>query len=291
MKVSRYLAKLAALAALLLTGCVPHYRLACGARMGDYQASASEKELRFSRNRSSLVFNPNSAEARIDGRVRMILPWEVKYELDEFVIEPRLLDRIVEPLLSGRALDTDTVVVDAGHGARDSGAVGAVYKEKDLNLAVALLLKTELEKRGLKVVMTKTTDVFIPLRERVKIADGSGARLFISVHHNAATSREARGYSVYAPRSCSHFPGESLVLAADVQRELLKLPQVIDRGVNFADFRVLYSNMPAVLVELGFISNPAEELIIGAPSRQKLEAAAIAEGVTGYLRRAGKKRK
>lgn len=287
---NRYLNLIPALAALLLAGCASHYRFADGVKPGDCQVSASEKELRFVRGQTSLVFKPGSPEARIDGRVKVIMPWPVKYEKGEFLIEARLLERIVEPLLSGQALDTKTVVVDAGHGAHDSGAVGAVYKEKDLNLAVALLLKAELEKRGLKVVMTKTADVFIPLRERVRIADASKARLFISVHHNAAENREARGYSVYAPRDCSNYPGESVVLAADIQRELLKLPQVLDRGVNFADFRVLYSNMPAVLVELGFISNPVEELIIGAPSRQKIEAAAIASGVEKYLRCAGKKR-
>ena len=280
-----------ALAVLLLAGCATHYRFADDAKNGDYQVSASEKELRFSRGRTSLVFTPNSAEARIDGRIRLIMPWVVKHEKGDFIIEKRLLERIVEPLLSKRMLDTDTVVIDAGHGGDQPGAVGAVYKEKDLNLAVARLLKGELEKRGLKVVMTRETDLSLPLRDRVRIADGSKSRLFISVHHNAAHSRDARGYSVYAPRNCSNYPGESVVLAACVQRELLKLPQVLDRGVNFADFKVLYSNMPAVLVELGFISNQEEELIIGAPSRQKIEAAAIAEGVVRYLRRAGETRK
>ena len=288
---NRYLHLAAAALTMLLAGCAANYRLADDAALGDYQVSASKKELRFSRKQSSLVFSPNSAEARIDGRVKLILPWPVKCENGEFVIEKRLLERIVEPLLSGRALDTDTVVIDAGHGGDQLGAVGAVYKEKDLNLAVARLLKAELEHRGLRVVMTRETDMPLSLRDRVRIADNTKSRLFISVHHDAATNREARGYSVYAPRNCSNYPGESVVLAADVQRELLKLPQVLDRGVNFADFRVLYSDMPAVLVELGFISNPVEELMIGAPSRQKIEAAAIAEGVTKYLRRTGKKRK
>ena len=292
MNTNRCFTLTAALAALsLLAGCATHYRFAPDAGKGDYRISATEKELRVSKGRSSLTFYPNSAEARIDGRIKLNMPWSVKYENGEFVIDARLLDRIVEPLLSKQMLDTDTVVIDAGHGGVHPGAVGAVYKEKDLNLAVAKLLKAELEKRGLKVIMTRETDMTLELRDRVKIADDSKSRLFISVHHNAAHTRDARGYSVYAPRDCSHFPRESVVLAACVQRELVKLPEVRDRGVNFADFRVLYSDMPALLVELGFISNPVEELIIGAPSRQKIEADAIAEGVVRYLRRTGEKRK
>ncbi len=281
----------AAFAALLLAGCASHYRFAPGAGQGDYQVFATEKELRVSKGRSFIIFRPNSAEARIDGRIKLNMPWAVKHENGEFVIDSRLVDRIIEPLLSKQTLDTNTVVIDPGHGGIHLGAVGAVYKEKDLNLAVAKLLKAELEKRGLKVLMTRETDLTLELRDRVRIADDSKARLFISVHHNAAHSRQARGYSVYAPRDCSHFPRESVVLGACVQRELLKLPEVRDRGVNFADFRVLYSDMPALLVELGFISHPEEELIIGAPSRQKIEAAAVAEGIVRYLRRDGKAHK
>ena len=282
----------AALAAAFLSGCATGYRLTEGAKVDDgCRIDASKRELRFTAKNRFVSFRPCSDEARIDGKIKLHLPRPVKYVDGEYLIDAPLLERIVDPLLSGRALPTKMIVIDAGHGGNHPGAVGAVYKEKDLNLAVAKLLKAELEKRGLEVVMTRDADKTLELRDRVKIADATKARLFISVHHNAAHSRQARGYSVYAPRNCSNFPGESLVLAADVQRELLKLPEVRDRGVNFADFRVLYSNMPAVLVELGFISNPEEELIIGAPSRQKIEAAAVAEGVAQYLRRAGKTRK
>ena len=288
---SIHLAALAALTVLLLTGCVTPYQFDDGAEFGDYSVDASEQELRFSRGKASVTFKANSQEAQINNLTALHLPWKVRRENGKYQIEPRLLERIVEPLLFGTAEKARTVVVDAGHGGNDPGAVGAEYKEKDLNLAVALLLKAELEKRGLSVVMTKETDIFIPLLQRVNIADDAKAQLFISIHHNAATNHRARGYSVYAPRDCSKHPGASLVLAADIQYELQKLPQVVDRGVNFADFVVLRANMPAVLVELGFISNPTEELMIGAPSRQKIEAAAIAEGVMRYLRRTGEKSK
>ena len=201
---SFHLAAFAALTALLLTGCVTPYQFDDGAEFGDYSIDASEHELRFSRGNASVTIKAGSTEAQINNWTALHLPWEVRRENGKYQIEPRLLERIVEPLLFGMAEKARTVVVDAGHGGDDPGAVGAAYKEKDLNLAVARLLKAELEKRGLSVVMTKETDIFIPLLQRVNIADSAKAQLFISIHHNAApgdtaSTRRATAQNTPAP--------------------------------------------------------------------------------------------
>lgn len=276
--------KLAAAAAVLLSaaGCA-HYRLEPGARTGDYRIEATEQKLEFSNAAGTLIFKPGSAAVRADGNVNLFLPYPVRYDDGKYLIEKRLLDRVVSPWLLRPPRTVRTVMIDPGHGGREPGAPGTVIPEKDVNLAVARKLKLELEKRDFKVLMTRDGDDTVPLRRRVGIADGSGSDIFISIHHDSAVDRRARGYSVYA-RDGSQFTGGSTALALAIQSEIVKLPQVVDRGVRFADFRVLYSAMPAVLIELGFISNADEETLMNDPDRQRAEAAAIAAGIVNFCR-------
>lgn len=263
-------------------GCAAGYRLGEGAELGDYEVHTAPDELRFTGRHGYLAFKPNSSRVRIDDRIDLILPSPMRRENGRYVLEKRVLDLVVAPLLLRRPVKAGVVMLDPGHGGSEPGAVGTLLPEKALNLAVALKLKTELEKRGFKVLMTRSTDITVPLKERVRIANASKADLFISIHHDAAANRKARGYSVYAPRTCSGHIGAGTALAAALQREIVKLPEVVDRGVRFADFHVLRSDMPAVLVELGFISNPDEEKLMNDPRRQEAEAAAIASGVVNY---------
>lgn len=276
--------KLAAAAAVLLSaaGCA-HYRLEPGARSGDYRIEATERKLEFSNAAGSLVFKPGSAAVRVDGKVNMSLPYPVRYEDGRYLIEKRLLDRVVSPWLLRSPRTVRTVMIDPGHGGGEPGAPGTVIPEKSVNLAVALKLKSELEKRKFAVLMTRDGDDTVPLRRRVGIADGSKSDIFVSIHHDSAVDRRARGYSIYA-RDNSKFTGESTALALAIQSEIVKLPQVADRGVRFADFRVLHSAMPAVLIELGFISNADEEKLMNSPARQQAEVSAIADGIENFCR-------
>ena len=273
---------ISALSLLALAGCATGYKLGDGAKLGDYEVKAAPDELRFTGRSGCLTFRPNSERARIDGAVNLILPFPVRREDGRYILEKRVLDLVVTPLLTHRPAKAGTIMVDPGHGGTDSGAPGKLLPEKTLNLAVALKLKNELEKRNFKVLMTRERDVAVSLKERVRLAGASKADLYVSIHHDAAENRKARGYSVYAPRDCSKHPGESTALAVSVQREIVKLPEVIDRGVRFANFYVLRSPMPAVLVELGFVSNAEEEKLISDPKRQAAEAAAIAAGIANY---------
>ena len=278
------LRELAAAAMLLLAAGCAGYHLEPGARLGDYRIEATEEKLEFSNAAGTMLFKPGSAAAQADGSVNVHLPYPVKYDDGKYLLEKRLLECVVAPWLLRPPRTVRTIMIDPGHGGDEPGAPGSVVPEKSLNLAVALRLREELEKRDFKVLLTRDADKTVPLRRRVEIADASGAEIFVSIHHDSATNRKARGYSVYAPRDCSKFPGDSTALALAIQSEIVKLPQVVDRGVRFADFRVLHAAMPAVLVELGFISNADEETLMNDPDRQRAEAAAIAAGIVNFCR-------
>ena len=273
-----------AAALVLLAGCATGYRLEPGAELGDCRVEATAERLVFAENSRSLAFRPGSAAAVANDSVKVELPFEVPYADNEYLIEKRLLDRIVKPYLARPPVSGRRIVLDAGHGGKEPGARGALGPEKEVNLAVVIKLKDELEKRGFEVLTTRDADRTVTLKGRVDFANAAGTTLFVSVHHDAARNRSARGYSVYAGRDNSPCPGASFALALAIQSRIVKLPEVVDRGVRFANFRVLSAAMPAVLVELGFISNADEEKLMNDPARQAAEAAAIADGIVDYCR-------
>ena len=148
----------------------------------------------------------------------------------------------------------DTVVVDAGHGGKDNGAYrrfgGA---EKIATLDVAQRLSRKLRQSDLKIVMTRNSDVFIPLEERVAIENEQKNSIFVSIHFNDSRRRGIRGFETYY-----HSPS-SVDLANRIQAKLTAIPRSANRGVHHANFRVLrLAKYPAVLVECGFLSNPRE---------------------------------
>lgn len=176
-----------------------------------------------------------------------------------------------------------TVVIDPGHGGRAPGAIArSGLQEKTVNLAIALAAAKLLERRGLDVVLTRSSDRFVELNERAAIANRRGADLFVSIHADAAPSRSAHGYTIYAARSAS---ADSLRLAAAIERRM-RSTRVYSRGIRRSDFRVLVrTSCPAVLVETGYMSNASESRrLADAGHRQRL-AAAVADGVFDFLQR------
>jgi N-acetylmuramoyl-L-alanine amidase len=215
------------------------------------------------------------------------------------------------------------IVIDPGHGGHDPGAVGpSGLQEKDVVLSVGLrlrdLLKDEL---GLDVVMTRSTDVFIPLEERTAIANKVNADLFLSVHANAAANRNAAGIETYylnlaktekAAQLAAKENGTSLEkvsvlqailfdlmanyklndsahMAEEVQKALYKKirgqhADVRNLGVKQGPFYVLVgATMPSILVETAFLSNPQEEARLKDPAYLEMTAEGILEGVRGYI--------
>jgi N-acetylmuramoyl-L-alanine amidase len=147
-----------------------------------------------------------------------------------------------------------TVVVDAGHGGKDSGAYRRYGPpEKTVTLDVAQRLERKLRESQIKTVMTRNSDVFIPLNDRVAMENKQKNAVFVSVHFNDSRKRKTRGFETY------YHSGASLDLANRIQQKLMTIPNSANGGVHTANFRVLrLANCPAVLVECGYLSNRSE---------------------------------
>lgn len=213
------------------------------------------------------------------------------------------------------------VVVDAGHGGQDFGAIGVYgYKEKNINLSVALKLADVLRRKGYRVYLTRDRDTFITLFERADLANSIKAKekVYISLHCNFMSDTLARGLETYfltlrkattrrAVELLENYPDDALEVAGGevgfilgdvLQSEFLEDSRqlamfihrhlrkyTMDRGVRQANFHVLrriYS--PSVLVELGYMSNPVEVRKLLSPAYQDSIAVDIGEGVDEYFR-------
>jgi N-acetylmuramoyl-L-alanine amidase len=178
------------------------------------------------------------------------------------------------------------IAEDPGHGGADSGAVGpSGVQEKNITLPVAKMVAEYLA--PIAEVMLTRTDDSIPggnpdteLSFRAKMANDWGADLFVSIHCNAAADPAANGTETY------HMPGsqKGATLAGAIQSRLVSALGLRDRGVKQANYAVLRrTSMPAVLVEIAFISNPTEEALLKSSDFQRKAARAIAQGIADYL--------
>ncbi len=234
--------------------------------------------------------------------------------------------------LSMMAAKGYTVVLDAGHGGKDPGAVGKFSQEKDLNLSLVLkmgeLLKAQYP--DLNIVYTRSTDVFIPLQTRADIANKNNADLFISIHTNASENKNSKGvetfilgtekaeknldvamrenavmklesdykttYQGFDPNSIdsyimfelmqNNFMDQSLQFATQVQKHFVGHLNRSDRGVQQASFWVLLKTAcPAILFEMGFISNAEEEKFLNADTTMDMMATALVNAFAAYTHR------
>jgi N-acetylmuramoyl-L-alanine amidase len=179
------------------------------------------------------------------------------------------------PRLEAQLTRFTTIVIDAGHGGYDRGGIpGQRIPEKVMTLDVSQRLKLLLEKAGYRVIMTRDSDVFVPLPTRVAIANSYPNAVFICVHFNSATRSGANGIETY------FYSTESAPLAASIQGAVLGGVPSENRGVRRRGYYVLRrTTVPAVLVECGFLTNPTEaQYAQSAAYRQKL-AENIARGI------------
>ncbi|WP_027390172.1 N-acetylmuramoyl-L-alanine amidase [Chrysiogenes arsenatis] len=219
-------------------------------------------------------------------------------------------------------LHVNRVVIDAGHGGRDPGAIGyRGLREKDVVLDLSLKVADYLRRHStLDVLLTRTTDVFLPLEARTAFANTKKADMFISIHANASRNTKAFGIETYflniatdpeamelaarenaiSEKSVSDLQGilkdlmmnskisESTVLAQAVHRQLVngvrqRYPDIPDKGVKKAPFYVLIgAQMPSILLEVGFISNRREGELLASPAYRELLAEHIARGIMRY---------
>lgn len=182
------------------------------------------------------------------------------------------------------ALAGKTIVVDAGHGGHDPGAVGITLNltEKLVNLDTSLKLAKLLEGAGAKVILSRKTDVFIPLGQRVTMANNVGADIFVSIHANAHNNRSIGGTETYY--NSSYRPADSRRLASLVQQELVKELKLRDIGIKEGSFYVIrHTTMPSILLELGFLSNAHEESLLNQPAFRQRSAEATYRGILRYF--------
>jgi N-acetylmuramoyl-L-alanine amidase len=175
------------------------------------------------------------------------------------------------------------IVVDAGHGGKDIGASGFGVYEKNVTLAIALKLQPKLEAAGAAVVMTRESDTYPTLDDRVNIANSQHANSFVSIHCNSSTSPAPNGSETYWN---SVYSGpQSQALAQSIQNQLVNYMGTVNRGVKEDDFRVIKATtMPSVLVETGFISNALDNFKLDNPTYQENAAQAIYIGILNYYK-------
>jgi N-acetylmuramoyl-L-alanine amidase len=178
------------------------------------------------------------------------------------------------------------IILDAGHGGSDEGAKVHFFQEKKITLSTVLLLKKQLEDMGYRIILTRSRDVYIPLHRRVSIANRTRAVLFVSVHYNASQSKEARGVEVfYCSGQDTWRTQASKKLASAILSQLVTQTQAESRGVKAGNFHVIReTEMPAVLVEAGFITNFDERSSLRDKSYLEKIAKGIAAGIDKYLK-------
>jgi len=286
--------------------------------------------LKFEDREAKVLVGSNMALA---GEKKIILSSPVKIVKSSVVVSPDFKRKILDHLLRKKVFKTgdylvskvSTIVIDAGHGGRDPGAIGTTgLKEKTVSLSIAKNLKNILKQYGIKVIMTRNKDEFISLKERTEIASLQSVDLFLSIHANSSKSKRASGVEVFALKELGFFQRneqqrkenektlftrtamkqrdrnlnfivsdmlydhkdrEDDLLANYVANKISKYIKARNRGYKKASFYVLKNTlMPAILVEVGFLSNPREEKRLRTKTYRNKISRALAQAILDYSR-------
>jgi len=261
-----------------------------------------------------LQFVRDSREVIING-VRSWLCFPVIEQDGKLLVSRTDVAKTIEPLVRPQRVpnvgNVETVVLDPGHGGHDKGAVCRYGNEKDFALDVARKLRPLLQVKGLRVVMTREGDYFVPLDVRAQIANAARNSIFVSIHFNATNDDpDATGFEIFSftPRGApstnenaatstslsmqagSVVDNQSLALSACIYHSLLGHIPEFDRGIKRARFAVLrQTRVPAVLVEGGFLTERGESRLIANQDWRAKVAAAISVGIENYHSLAVKK--
>jgi len=217
----------------------------------------------------------------------------------------KLVDPVLRPNFIKNAGDFRTVVLDPGHGGKDAGCTNPLGCESNYTLKIANAVKKLLVAKGYKVVMTRDSDVYISLQERVDIANAvQGEAIFVSIHFNNSDGRSARGIETFtlSPPGVSHYGRDfrpddnqsragnehdsaNIALATSVHGTILRRlgTNTFDRGIKRARFSVLSGvKHPAILFEGGFLSHPFEARLIESEAYQTRLSTGIADAIERY---------
>ncbi len=269
--------------------------------------SPIEKRIRLDSGKLSLEVQLGSREIMING-IRSWLCFPVQEKDGQYLVSRVDLAKTLEPQLRPQMITNlgrfKTVVLDAGHGGSDRGAISSYGYEKDFALDVARNIKPLLEAKGLNVKMTRDRDVFVPLELRARIANATKDSVFVSIHFNATNANpSANGFEVFSltPRGApstdddalalrfmnmqagSPVDAPSLALSMSVHHSVVGHFSEFDRGIKRARFAVLrLTQIPAILVEGGFLTERGESRLIAQSTWRAKLAQSIATGIVNY---------
>jgi len=287
---------------------IDHVRLEDWARANHFQArwTVPKQELQLTSSSRALVFTVDSARISLDG-IAVWLSAPIALRNGAAWIAVVDITTAIVPLLFPSRNPANKpirhIVLDPGHGGKDPGNQKGGQQEKTFTLLLAKEVAQLLNKAGFKATLTRTSDSFVKLPVRPDIARQRGADLFVSLHFNSFIEPTVKGVEVYCmtpahtsstkdPREVGArvgaYPGNrcdarNILLGYQIQKSLLKSIAAEDRGVRRERYAVLRSaEMPAVLIEGGFMSNPAEARRIYDPAARRQMAQAIVEGLKAY---------
>jgi len=267
---------------------------------------ASGEKIRSETVKTPLEFVSGSREAMING-ARSWLCFPLVEQDGNYLVSRTDVAKTIEPLVRPHRVAVgkiQTVVLDPGHGGYDKGQVSRYGCEKDFALDVARKLRPVLQSKGLRVIMTREGDYFVPLEVRARVANAAQNSIFVSIHFNGTNDDpNATGFEIFsftprgAPstsdsavtsRSYSLQPGstvdaQSTALSACIYHSLLGHIPEYDRGIKRARFAVLrLTKVPAVLIEGGFLTDGGESRLISNKDWRGKLAAAIGVGIESY---------
>lgn len=193
-----------------------------------------------------------------------------------------------QPHISKSRTSGSTIIIDAGHGGLDLGTKcrPPYCEEKRVALSTAQLVRRYLEQLGYKVIMTRNSDAFIPLKKRVQTANRARAELFVSIHYNASPNQGAHGIEIfYSDAKKDARSRASKKLADSILKDVIGRTKARSRGVKRGNFHVIReTKMPAVLLEGGFITNTEERKKLKNRAYLDKIARGIADGIDKYMK-------
>src|SRR5436190_8775601 len=271
------------------------------------EVAPSGSQIKLDTVKNSLVFIGGSREVIING-ARSWLCFPLLEHDGKFLVSRTDVAKTIEPLVRPHRVanvgQIRTVVLDPGHGGYDKGALCRYGSEKDFALDVARQLRPLLQAKGLRVIMTREGDYFVPLEVRARIANAARDSIFVSIHFNATNDDpNATGFEIFsftprgapstsdsavAPSALGTQPGstvdaQSMALSACIYHSLLGHLPEYDRGIKRARFAVLrLTKVPAVLIEGGFLTEKGECKLIAQKDWRARLAHAIGVGIESY---------
>jgi N-acetylmuramoyl-L-alanine amidase len=267
-----------------------------------------EEEVQLTNRWARLLFRPNSQRAEING-IALFLAFPLVLHQGVVYVAQRDIDYAFKPILfpakNKLHHSVKTVAVCAGHGGKDAGFQIGSQQEKKYTLLLAKEVQELIARAGLKPVMIRTSDQLVAYDDRPKLAERGKADVYLELHYNSAggPNNEIRGVEVYCltPAGANSTNGGSdqyggglrgnrhdernILLAYEIHRSLVDSAALVDRGVRRARFEVLRdANIPAVLIEAGFMSHAEEMRNIQDSGRRRQTAQAIVDGLLAYKR-------